>query len=176
MSAKKSKTVKKPVKKSVKKPLAKKVTKKEDPLRKARKEVKRLNAENKELREVLAETCDLALDAADMVEDSGFDLDEESDDFRDRVMNRRELSGLPEDERHVERRKEREEKRRVEEERKQARLEHRKVSTSPVPEATENAPEDVLPDGVESVDPEPEDVLPETDDFADVPVETEPAP
>lgn len=75
------------------------------------KEKRKLRAQVKKLQKALAKACDWALDSADVIEDDGIGVDEEeSDDFRDVILGLRELSGEPEAERHVERRKAREAK------------------------------------------------------------------
>ena len=71
------------------------------------KEKRKLNKDNLQLRKALAKACDWALDAADVIADEDIcdPEDCEETDFRATIMELRKLSKLPEDERHIERRK-----------------------------------------------------------------------
>jgi hypothetical protein len=74
-------------------------------------EIRKLKKEVKLLREKLAKACDLALDAAEVIEDDGIGVDEEeTQDLRDMIMSLREYAHRPEAERHVGRKKEVEER------------------------------------------------------------------
>lgn len=85
-----------------KKKTAKKIDKRDAVIRALRKE-------NKLLRGKLARACDLALDAADVVEEDCIGGDEEeAQELRDMIMDLREYSKRPEAERHAERRKQKE--------------------------------------------------------------------
>jgi hypothetical protein len=91
-------------------------------LRRAQCDKRRLIKDNDALRKALAQACDLALDAVDVIADENICDPEEDKEFRMQITELRELSKLPEAERHVERR---EVKMREKAERRRARQEQK---------------------------------------------------
>lgn len=99
---------------------AKKKPTAEDLLREAQRDKRKLAKENNALRKALAQACDLALDASDIIVAENISEAEEDEEFQMMIIELRDLSKLPEAERHVHRR---EEKAREKAARQQERLE-----------------------------------------------------